>query len=84
MYKEKKMEVEIHLGERDLEDVVKELQADVKALCEMITEMFPQVYPITTPLTEGWTTPDWVIMARCKADARKEKEKRENPITSSG
>lgn len=66
------MEVEIHLGKRNPEDVIKELRADIKALCEMITEMYQQENPIMTS-TEDWVSPDWVVMARDKANIRKMK-----------
>ena len=71
------MEAEIHLGVRDPEDVIKELRADVKNLCEMITEMCQQKGPIAAS-TEGWIGPDWVVMARCKAEVRKAEEKRKS------
>jgi hypothetical protein len=70
------MEAEIHLGVRDPEDVIKELRADVKNLCDMLTENYKGEHlpsPTNQEISaERWIIPDWLVMARGKAKRRKE------------
>ena len=70
----KKQELmEIHIGVRDPEDVIRELRTDVEALCSMFTENYERDYPLIS--AKGWVIPDWVVVARGRAEVKKEREK---------